>query len=476
MANKLRNSLLILVVLLLGSGYTKAQDNIIDQIIWIVGDEAILKSDVEHARLMMLSSGQRIKGDPYCVIPEELALQKLYLDQAKIDSIDVSPAEVNRAVSQQESRVIANLGSREKAEEYLGSTIAELREQWREQMRNNYLIEKVQGNIVGKKINLTPSEVRRYYSQLPQDSLPFIPTTVEVQIITNEPTIPLEEIDRVKNRLREYTERVNKGENFSTLAILYSEDGSATNGGELGFNGRGAWVPEFASAAFSLSDPKKVSNIVETEYGYHILQLIERRGDRVNVRHILLKPKVPQEELQKSMAKMDTLVNSIRDNKPTPELIRFMEAQQSKESIENFTFEDAVSLYSSDKDTRQNQGLLINRGENNNHGTSRFTMEELPPEVGRAVSNMQVGEVSLPFKMVMSNGREGVAIVKLKKRVEGHVANVSDDYLALKNIVEQNKRKESLSKWIKKKITDTYVYIDDNWKNCDYIHPEWIKD
>lgn len=476
MANKIKSSLLVLVILLLGSGYAKAQDNIIDQVIWIVGDEAILKSDVEQARLMMLSSGQRIQGDPYCIIPEELALQKLFLDQAKIDSIDVSPADVNRSVSQQESRVIANLGSREKAEEYLGATIAELREQWREQMRNSYLIEKVQGSIVGKKTNLTPSEVRRYYSQLPVDSLPFIPTTVEVQIITNEPTIPLTEVDRIKDRLREYTDRVNRGESFSTLAILYSEDGSSTNGGELGFNGRSAWVPEFSNAAFSLTDPKKVSNIVETEYGYHILQLIERRGDRVNVRHILLKPKVPQEELQKSMARMDTLVNCIKENKPTPELIKFMQMQNPDAPIGSFTFEDAVGLYSSDKDTRQNQGLLINRGENNNHGTARFTMEELPPEVGRIVSNMQVGEVSVPFKMMLSNGREGIAAVKLRKRVEGHVANVSDDYVALKNIVEQNKRQEILSKWIKKKITDTYVYIDDNWKNCDYKHPEWIKD
>jgi len=474
MANKIKS--LLLLVLLLGSGYTKAQDNIIDQIIWIVGDEAILKSDVEHARLMMLSSGQRIQGDPYCIIPEELALQKLFLDQAKIDSIDVSPADVNRAVSQQESRVIANLGSREKAEEYLGSTIAELREEWREQMRNNYLIEKVQSSIIGKKTNLTPSEVRRYYSQLPPDSLPFIPTTVEVQIITNEPPIPLAEVDRIKDKLREYTDRVNRGESFSTLAILYSEDGSATNGGELGFNGRASWVPEFASAAFSLSDPKRVSNIVETEYGYHILQLIERRGDRVNVRHILLKPRVPQEDLQKATLQMDTLVNSIRANKPTPEILRFMEKQQVKEQMDRFTFEDAVSLYSSDKDTRQNQGLMLNRGENSNNGTSRFTMEELPPEVGRAISSMNVGDISAPFKMMMSNGREGVAVVKLRKRIEGHVANVSDDYLALKNIVEQNKRQEVLSKWIKKKITDTYIYIDENWRNCDYKHSEWIKD
>lgn len=474
MANKIRS--LLLLVLLLGSGYAKAQDNIIDQVIWIVGDEAILKSDVEKERIARLSAGERIAGDPYCILPEQIALQKLFLDQAKIDSIDVSPADVNRAVSQQENRVITNLGSREKAEEYLGASIADLREEWREMMRNSYLVEKVQSSIVGKKTNLTPSEVRRYYSQLPPDSLPFIPTTVEVQIITNEPAIPLSEIDRIKDRLREYTERVNKGESFATLAILYSEDGSATNGGELGFNGRASWVPEFANAAFSLTDPKRVSNIVETEYGYHILQLIERRGDRANVRHILLKPKVSAEEMQKAMGRMDTLATCIKENKPTPELIRFIEAQPNAKKIEGFTFEDAVELYSSDKDTRQNQGLLLNSGENNNHGTARFAMEDLPPEAGKIISSMKEGEVSMPFKMMMRNGREGVAIVKLKKRIEGHVANVSDDYVALKNIVEQNKRQEVLNKWVKKKITDTYVYIDNDWKNCDFKYSEWIKD
>ncbi|MBK5719628.1 peptidylprolyl isomerase [Dysgonomonas sp. Marseille-P4677] len=446
---------ILLVVLLCSGLLVKAQDNIIDQIIWVVGDEAILKSDVEKARAMILSRGERIDGDPYCLIPEQLAVQKLFLDQAKIDSIDVPAAEVSRGVTRQENMVISNLGSKEKAEEYLQAPMSQLREEWREEIRNNYLVSEVKKNLVGKKSKLTPSEVRRYYAQLPQDSLPYIPTTVEVQIITNEPVVPLEEIDKVKERLRDFTNRINAGESFATLAIMYSEDGSAQNGGELGFSGRANWVTEFSNMAFSLNDPKKVSNIVETEYGFHIMQLIERRGDLINVRHILLKPKVPDVEFNKVIAKMDSITQDIKQGK--------------------FTFEDATVL-SFDKNTRKNNGLMVNRRESSNYGTPRFLKEELPPAVAIAVEKLKVGEVSSPFRMKGDDGKEVVAIVKLKSRIEGHIANVSDDYQALKEIVEEKKHEEILRKWLQNKIKDTYVLIDENWRNCDFQYSGWIKE
>lgn len=446
----------ILLAILLCSGLlVKAQDNVIDEIIWVVGDEAILKSDVEKARALMLSRGERIEGDPYCLIPEQLAVQKLFLDQAKIDSINVPATEISRGVNRQENLVISNLGSKEKAEEYLQASMNQLREEWREEIRNNYMVSEVKKSLVGKKTKLTPSEVRRYYSQLPKDSLPFIPTTVEVQIITNEPIIPVEEIDKVKERLRDFTNRINAGESFSTLAIMYSEDGSAQNGGELGFSGRASWVPEFANMAFSLSDPKKVSNIVETEYGFHILQLIERRGDLINVRHILLKPKVPEEQFNKSIAKMDSICKDIKSGK--------------------FTFEDATVL-SFDKNTRKNNGLMVNHRESSNYGTPRFLKEELPPAVAIAVENLKVGEISAPFKMKADNGKEVVAIVKLRSRVEGHVANVSDDYQTLKEIVESKKQEDILKKWLQNKIKDTYIFVDKNWRNCDFQYSGWIKE
>lgn len=449
---------LILLVILLGSGlFVKAQDNVIDKIIWIVGDEAILKSDVERSRMMMMSRGSRVEGDPYCFIPEQLAMQKLFLDQAKIDSIDVPASNVSKSVTQYENNVIANLGSKEKVEEYMQAPMTQLREEWREEIKNNFLVDEVKKSIVGKKSSLTPSEVRKYYAQLPKDSLPYIPTIVEVQIITNEPVIPQSEIDRVKGELRGYTDRVNAGESFATLAIMYSDEPAATQtGGEQGFRGRAEWVPEFSNMAFSLSDPKKVSNIVETEYGFHIIQLIERRGDLINVRHILRRPKVPEESIAKSMAKMDSVVSLIKEGK--------------------VTFEDATSI-SYDKDTRNNNGLMVNREmESSSYGTPRFEMEDLPSEVSKVVANMKVGEISAPFRLKLKNQKDVVAIVKLKNRVEQHVANVSDDYLILKDIVEAKKQQEILKKWLQDKIKATYVYIDKDWRNCDFQYSGWLKD
>lgn len=447
----------ILLAILLSAGLLcKAQDNVVEQVIWVVGDEAILKSDVEEARMHMLSRGERITGDPYCLIPEQLAVQKLFLDQAKADSINVPASEVARGVAMQEKSAIAHLGSKEKVEEYLQSTMSQLREGWREEIRNNYLVSEVKKNLIGKKSGLTPSEVRRYYAQLPKDSLPYIPTTVEVQIITNEPIVPLTEVDRIKGRLRDFTNRINAGESFSTLALMYSEDGAAGNGGEMEFMGRAQLVPEFASVAFSLSDPKKVSNIVETEYGYHIVQLVERRGDLVKVRHIILKPTVPEEEFRKSIAKMDSVVSQIKEDK--------------------FTFED-FTVISYDKDTRKNNGLMVNRKDSENYGTPRFIMEELPPEVATAIKTMKVGDVSAPFKMrVEKTDKEVIAIVKLKSRVDGHIANVSDDFQKLKAIVEAKKNEETLSKWLQSKIKGTYIFIDENWRNCDFQYSGWVKE
>jgi peptidyl-prolyl cis-trans isomerase SurA len=434
-----------------------AQDNIIDQIVWVVGDEAILKSDIEGVRLQMQLEREQIDGDPYCIIPEQLAVQKLFLHQAKVDSVDVASSIVNKTVDRRINNAISSLGSKEKLEEYLGKTVAQLREEWKEQTKDNEVIREVQQKIVGN-IKLTPAEIRNYYTQLSQDSLPFIPTTVEAQIITMQPKMPMSEIDAVKTRLREYTDRVNKKEtDFATLALLYSEDSeSAKRGGELGFMGRAELVPAFASAAFMLKDPNKVSNIVESEYGYHIIQLIERRGDRVNVRHILLKPKVSAEEIKVTTSRMDSIANDIRNNK--------------------FTFDEAASVLSSDKETRNNKGLMVNQSQYSNYGgTARFEMKDLPQEVARVIDNLKVDEVSKPFTMLDPKGKQVVAIVKLKQRVEAHRANLSDDYQVMKSIVEGKKKEEILKKWVKDKIKTTYVRINDDWKNCDFQHPDWIK-
>lgn len=429
------------------------QDNVIDEVVWVVGDEAILKSEVEEARMSALYEGRKFDGDPYCVIPEEIAVQKLFLHQAALDSIEVSESEVIQRVDQMTNMYIANIGSREKMEEYFNKTSSQIREALRENAREGLKVQRMQQKLVGE-IKITPAEVRRHFKDLPQDSIPYIPTQVEVQIITQQPKIPLEEIEDVKSRLREYTDRVNKGESFSMLARLYSDDrGTAINGGEMPFTGRGYLDPAFANVAFNLQDPNKVSKIVESEYGFHIIQLMEKRGDRIKVRHILLKPHVPEEALMAGTARLDSIADDIRNGK--------------------FTFEEAASVLSQDKDTRNNHGLLPNPQTN----TSKFEMQELPPEIAKVVDKMKVGEISEAFTMIpQKTGKEECVIVKLKSRINGHKATISEDYQNLKEIVLEKRRDEMLDKWIREKQKHTYVRINENWKNCTFKYPGWIKD
>ena len=429
------------------------QDNVIDEVVWVVGDEAILKSEVEEARMSALYEGRKFDGDPYCVIPEEIAVQKLFLHQAALDSIEVAESEVIQRVDQMTNMYIANIGSREKMEEYFNKTSSQIREALRENAREGLKVQRMQQKLVGE-IKITPAEVRRHFKDLPQDSIPYIPTQVEVQIITQQPKIPLEEIEDVKSRLREYTDRVNKGESFSMLARLYSDDrGTAINGGEMPFTGRGYLDPAFANVAFNLQDPNKVSKIVESEYGFHIIQLMEKRGDRIKVRHILLKPHVPEEALMAGTARLDSIADDIRNGK--------------------FTFEEAASVLSQEKDTRNNHGLLPNPQTN----TSKFEMQELPPEIAKVVDKMKVGEISEAFTMIpQKTGKEECVIVKLKSRINGHKATISEDYQNLKEIVLEKRRDEMLDKWIREKQKHTYVRINENWKNCTFKYPGWIKD
>lgn len=444
----------LFALLMLTGSVMYGQDNVIDEVVWVVGDEAILKSDVEEARMNAQYEGRKFEGDPYCVIPEELAIQKLYLHQAVLDSIEVSESEVLQRVEMMTNQYIQMIGSKEKMEEYFNKTATQIREAMRENVKNGLTVQKMQQKLIGD-IKITPAEVRRYFKDLPQDSVPYIPTQVEVQIITSQPKIPLDEIEDVKRRLREYTDRVNKGEmDFSTLALLYSEDkGSAMRGGEIGFKGRGELVPEYANVAFNLQDPKKVSKIVESEFGFHIIQLIEKRGDRINTRHILLKPKVNEKDLTSARARLDSIADDIRKNK--------------------FSFDEAASIISHDKDTRNNHGLMPNPQTN----TSKFEMQQLPQEIAKVVDGMNVGEISKAFTMVNEkDGKEVCAIVKLKSRINGHKATITDDYQSLKEIVMDKRREEMLEKWIVEKQKHTYVRINDNWKNCSFKYPGWIKD
>lgn len=444
---------ILLLISVIISAATYAQDNIIDQVVWVVGDEAILKSEVEEERLNALMEHRDLDGDPYCVIPEQLAIQKLFLNQAEIDSIEVTESEVIARLDAQLNFMIQQIGSEEKVEEYFNKTMTQIREKLRQNIHDGLTAQRMQQEIVGE-IKVTPAEVRNFFNQLPYDSIPYIPTNVEVQIITREPKVPQKEVDAVKAQLREFTDRINSGEtSFSTLALLYSEDpGSRMRGGELGFMGRGQLLPEFANVAFNLQDPNKVSKIVETEYGFHIIQLIEKRGDRINCRHILLRPHIPSEAIDSAMLTLDSIADNIRNAK--------------------YTFEQAALYLSDDKDTRLNNGLMPNPYDN----TSKFEMQQLPQEIARVVDALKVGEISDPFTMVTDNGMEVCAIVKLKTKTEGHKATISEDYQRLKDLVTQQMGEEKLKEWIKEKLKTTYVRIDPAWRNCDFKYEGWIKE
>jgi peptidyl-prolyl cis-trans isomerase SurA len=430
---------------------------VIDEVIWVVGDEAILKSDVESFRMQAAMEGVKWSGDPDCTIPEQIAVQKLFKHQAQIDSIEVTDADVASEVEQHINYWLEMVdGSRERLEEYRHKPLSQIRNDLRDELKDRQMVQKMKQKLV-EDIAVTPADVRRYFKDLPQDSLPFIPTEVEVEIVQNTPKIPVEELNRVKDELREYTDRVNRGDaSFSTLARLYSEDpGTARRGGELGFSGRGMLDPAFASVAFNLTDPKKVSKIVESEFGFHIIQLIEKRGDKVNVRHILRKPIVSDEDINRTLVRLDSVASDIRAGK--------------------FTFEDAASMLSDDKDTRNNKGLMSNSDSQNGRITSRFKMQDLPPEVAKVVDTMQVGQVSRAFQLINQRGKTVCVIAKLKNRIEGHRASISEDFQTLKDVVTQRRQNERIHQWVVDKIKSVYTRLNDGYQDCKFEYEGWIK-
>ena len=434
------------------------EESVIDEVIWVVGDEPILLSDVEAMRMQGEMEGMRWQGDPDCSIPEQIAVQKLFLHQAEIDSIEVSEAEVSQGVERQINYWIQMIpgGTKEKLEEYKNMSITDIRRSLHDDYRNRMLIEREREKLV-EDITVSPADVRKYFSTLPEDSLPIIPTEVEVQIITRTPKVETAEINRIKDELREYTDRVTKGEtSFATLARLYSEDpGTARLGGEFDdYVGRGMLDPAFANVAFNLTDPKKISKIVETEFGFHIIQLIDKRGDKIKVRHILRKPSISKEAINKASMQLDSIAMDIRAGK--------------------FTFEEAATYISDDKDTRNNNGLMANSTEEGR--TSKFQMRNLPTEVARVVDTLKVGQVSAPFKMISEkNGKTLCAIVKLKSRVETHRATITEDFQAMRDIVLAKRKEEFVKEWIKDKIKKTYIRINDRYKNCNFEYQGWVK-
>lgn len=446
---KLKIKTFFALAILALSGY--AQNNVAEEVAWVVGDEPIFKSEIEEQYMQLQYERTPLKGNPYCVIPERIAIDKLFLHQAKIDSVEVSESMIIQQAERRINYFINNLGSKEKVEEYFRKPLPELREQTINMVRDQATIQEVQSKLT-KDVKPTPADVRKYFNSLPKDSLPYIPLQVEVKIITLNPVIPQQEIDEVKARLRDYTNKVNNGESeFSTLAILYSEDGSSVYGGEIGFMGKTDLFPEYANVAFNLNDTKKVSKIVETDAGFHIIQLIEKRGDRVNTRHILLRPKVSDKDLTNAINQLDSIREKIINKK--------------------VSFDEAAFYVSQDKDTKLNKGIMTNE----KTMSSKFEMSELNPEIGKLVDKMEVGDISKAFVMMNpKTNRETVAIVQLTRRIEGHKADLAEDYQTVKSMYENSKKQQIIADWIKNKQKNTYVRIEEGWRDCEFQY-QWGK-
>lgn len=442
---------LLLLILFICSDYLFAQKNVVDKIVAVVGEEIILKSDIENAFLQeqgrgLISSSSDFKSE----LLEQQLIQKLLMAQAQVDSISVTEEEVENALSSQIDYFISNIGSQERLEKYFGKSLQEIKDDMRSPMREKLITEQMQQKIV-EKIRTTPSEIRNYFKKIPKDSLPDMPDRFELQQIVLQPNISDAEKERVRERLREFRDKILKGEeSFNTLAVFYSEDKeSATRGGELGYYSRNSLDPAFAEAAFNLK-PGKISKIVESEFGFHIIQLIDRQGDKINVRHILLQPKVSEEEKEEALHRLDTIRQYITDGK--------------------MTFEEAAYYFSSDKKTRNNGGLFADPMTSE----ARIARADIPAEMAREVNRLKTGEISEPF-ISWTQGKEEYKIVKVKAFYPKHKANLDDDWQNFELQLTREKQMEKLEKWIKEKQSTTYIHIDENYRNAKFRYDGWIK-
>lgn len=431
---------------------TVGQDKVIDQIIAVVGSNIILKSDIENQYLQSQAQGVTSDGDMKCEILEQTLEQKLLLAEAELDTnIVVADNQINQEMDSRMQYFIEHMGSEKEVEKYFNKSIVQIKSDMADAIRQQLMTQQKQNAIISD-VKITPTEVRRFFRNLPAEEIPVINQQLEYEQITVMPKITEEEDIRVKTRLRDFKKRVEKGDNFSTLAVLYSEGPSSKNGGELGYLGRAQLDPAYASVAFNLK-PGKVSNVVKSEFGYHIIQLIDKKGEKINTRHIILKPKIDEKELENATNLADSIV-------------KYIDSDELK-------WEQAVYLYSTDKKTRKNRGLAINPLT----GSSKFEADELDPDVSKVVVDQKINELSKPFITTVdaNNDQKIIKIVRLKSKTERHKANLENDYQVLSELVLLNKKEDVFRKWIAKQQAATYIRIDDSYVNCNFKLKNWIK-
>jgi len=447
-SNKI-TGLLLLILLSVNTAF--AQDKVIDQIIAIVGGNIILKSDIEKMYIDQQAQGITSQGDMKCEILENFLIDKLLIAEAELDTlIEVTDSQINQQMDAQMQMYISHFGSQQAVENYFKKPIVEIRAEMQQVIRNQLLSSQMRNKIV-QDVKVTPSEIRQFYRNMSEEEVPVIPRQFEYAQITIKPEIELQEENRVKAELRELKRRIEEGASFAAMAVMYSEGPSAGNGGEIGYQGRAQLEPEYAARAFNL-DEGEISNVVETEFGYHIIQLIDKQGEKVNTRHILMKPDVTEEAKEEAFTRLDSLASLIRKGE--------------------ISFADAARHFSSDRNTRNNGGIAINP----NDMSSKFTVEELDADVSKIITDMEINEISNPFETIDPESRQTVfKIIKLLEKTEEHKANLQHDYQQIANIVLANKREKVLKEWVNDKQAQTYIRIDPTYANCNFDFTNWLK-
>lgn len=423
----------------------RSQEQVIDEVVAVVGANYILQSDIEAQYIQFrMQGGITDARATRCQILEDLLFQKLMLNQAELDSVVVTEDQIEQTMDARFRYYIQQFGSQEKLEQYYKKSLLEIREEFRTLVREQLMVDEVQQKIV-KDLKVTPSEVRSFFNSLPKDSIPMIETEFEVGQIVREPSISKEELEATRERLKGLRDRIMKGENFSTLAVLYSDDpGSSRKGGEIGFVGRGQLYPEYEAAAFGLKKGE-ISEIIKSKAGYHIIQLIERRGEQINTRHILLMPKISDADIQKASRLLDSVATLVRDKK--------------------MTFEEAALKFSDDPG-KINGALMVNPVT----GNTRFTADQLDPKVSFSISKLQPGEISKPVAMMNEDSKQTMNLFYLKSKSEPHKASLKDDYSTIMEWAMNKKRGDTINKWITEKIAKTYFRINESYLDCAFRH------
>lgn len=450
--NDMKNTLLTLFTLIFSFSSFAQEGQTIDRVIAVVGGSITLQSELETQYLQMLASGYEPNDDSRCIVFEELLYGNLLLHRAKVDSLEVSDGEVEDELSRRLEYFIAQLGSQEKLEEYYEKSILEIKDEFRELIKEQLLTQRMQAKISGD-IKVTPAETRAYFNRIPKDSLPFINTEIELGRIMRRPAITKEQKAAAKAEAEELRQRVLNGESFRALAILYSKDpGSAKKGGDLGFFERGMMVPEFDAVAFRLKEDS-VSEVFETSYGFHFMEMLERRGEQINIRHILIQPKTSILDLELSRTFLDSIHELITEKK--------------------MTFAEAAEKFSDDPESKSNGGMMFNPMT----GAPAFDMDQLGSIDQRlflTIENMQAGDISKAVKTQSPDGKEAYNLFYLKKKSEPHIANMQDDYQRIQQAALAEKKNRAVEKWINDKAVKTYIRIDDDFKDCPFTH-HWTK-